>query len=85
MAPKKQPASRWYNGVTPIEELTTTEQLAHGVVIQYRDLAPSIERIMDAELTEDQREHALLAFRDSLTAVDDPNRDPRVAIANASA
>ncbi len=85
MAPKKQPASRWYNGVTPIEELTATEQLAHGVVVQYRDLAPSIERIMDAELTEDQREHALIAFRDSLTSVDDPNRDPRVAIANASA
>ena len=41
--------------MTPIEESTATEQLAHGVVIQYRDLVSSIERIMDAELTEDQR------------------------------
>lgn len=84
MATKKQPATRWFNGTTPVEELSVSEQLAHEVVSQYRDLAPSVERIMDAELDDDQREQAITAFRDSLDTPGDPNRDPRVAIANAS-
>jgi hypothetical protein len=85
MATKKQPATRWYDGTTPVEDLSAPEQLAHSVVSQFRDLAPSVERIMDAEITEEQREQALTAFRDSLDQPGDPNRDPRVAIANASA
>ena len=54
------------------------------MVSQYRDLAPSVERIMDAEISDEQREQALTAFRDSLDTPGDPNRDPRVAIANVS-
>lgn len=84
MATKKQPVTRWFDGTTPVDELSAPEQLAHEVVSQFRDLAPSVERIMDAELTDEQREQALLAFRDSLGTPGDPNRDPRVAIANVS-
>jgi hypothetical protein len=41
-------------------------------------------RIMDAELNDDQRLRAIVAFRDSLQDPGNANRDPRVAIANAS-
>ena len=84
MATKKQPITRWHDGTTPVEDLSAPEQLAHDIVSQFRDLAPSVERIMDAELDEEQRERALGAFRDSLASPGDPNRDPRVAIANVS-
>lgn len=84
MATKKKPATRWHDGTTPIEELAANERIAHEVVSQYRDLAPSVERIMAADLTDDQRNDALTTFRDSLTRIGDPNRDPRTAIANAS-
>ncbi len=81
---KKQPATRWHDGITPIEDLAANEQLAHEMVSRHRDLAPSVERIMAADLTEDQRNDALTTFHDSLTRIGDPNRDPRIAIANAS-
>jgi hypothetical protein len=85
MATKKQPASRWHDGTTPVEDLPETEQIAHELVIERRDLAPSVERIMDAEISDDQRNQAMTMFRDSLTQDGDPNRDPRVAIATATA
>ena len=84
MATKKQPATRWHDGTTPVEDLAPTEQIAHEVVVGRRDLAPSVERIMDAELTDDQRILAMTMFRDSLTQDGDPNRDPRVAITTAA-
>ena len=84
MATKKQPASRWHDGTTPVEDLPETEQIAHDVVINRRELAPSVERIMDAELSDDQRNLAMTMFRDSLTQDGDPNRDPRVAITAAA-
>jgi hypothetical protein len=83
MVKKKVPATRWHNGSTPIEELPADEQLAHQLVSERADLAPSVERIMNAELTDDQRTHALHAFNVSLDTPGDPNRDPRTAIANA--
>ena len=86
MAAKKKPAtSRWHDGVTPIEDLGECEQLAHRIVSDYGDLTPSVERIMSAELDEDQRLTALTSFHDSLSEIGDPNRDPAVAIANAMA
>jgi hypothetical protein len=84
MVTKKKPATRWYNGITPIEDLAANEQLAHEMVSRHRDLAPSVERIMAADLTDGQRTEALTSFRDSLTRIGDPNRDPRTAITNAS-
>jgi hypothetical protein len=85
MAVKKQPISRWHDGTTPVEDLSESDQIAHTLVTERRDLSPSVARIMDAELTDDQRNVALALFRDSLYADADPNRDPRVAIATASA
>lgn len=85
MAKRKLPVSRWHNGTTPVEDLAPTEQLAHEIVTEFGDLTPSVERIMDAELSDDERGVALNAFRDSLGTIGDPNRDPRVAITNAQA
>ena len=84
-SPKKRPpATRWSDGTTPLTDLSPNEQLAHAMVSSRLDLAPSVERIMSAELSDEQRTSALTAFRDSLGAVADPNRDPRVAIASAA-
>lgn len=83
MAAKKKTTTRWYDGKTPLEELSASEQVAHEIVLEFGDLAPSVARIMDADLDDDQRLAAMVAFRDSLQEPADPNRDPRVAIANA--
>jgi hypothetical protein len=83
MAKRKLPVSRWHNGTTPVEELAPNEQLAHEIVTEFGDLTPSVVRIMDAELSEDDRNVALNAFRNSLGTIGDPNRDPRMAIVNA--
>ena len=55
---KKKPVTRWHDGSTPIEDLAANEQLAHEMVSRYRDLAPSVERIMAADLTDGQRNDA---------------------------
>lgn len=83
MAKKKLPVSRWHNGTTPVEDLAPNEQLAHEIVTEFGDLTPSVVRIMDAELSEEDRNVALNSFRDSLGSIGDPNRDPRVAITNS--
>jgi hypothetical protein len=82
-AKSKKPITRWSDGSVPAEELAPNERIAHEVVSEYRDLAPSIEKIMNAEMDEDARHEALTAFRTSLGSIGDPNRDPRVAITNA--
>ncbi len=84
MVKRKKPVTRWHDGTTPLEDLSPSEQLAHAIVSDFGDLAPSVERIMEAELSEDQRAEAMSAFRDSLDNPGDPNRDPRVAIANVA-
>ncbi len=76
MVKKKVPATRWHDGTTPIEELPVDEQFAHQLVSERADLAPSVERIMNAELTEDQRNQALNAFNVSLDNPGDPNPRP---------
>lgn len=83
MATRKKPATRWHDGTTPIEDLEPHERIAHEIVVQYGDLSPSVERIMASDLDPEGRTQALTAFRDSLGSIGDPNRDPRVAIANA--
>lgn len=84
MAKAKKVVSRWSDGTTAVEDLAPRERLAHEIVSAYADLLPSVERIMDAELTEEQGLAALTAFRDSIGVAGDPNRDPRVTIANAA-
>ena len=82
---KKQKTSRWHDGVTAVDELGPCEQLAHQIVTDHGDLTPSVERIMMAEIDDEQRLAALTSFHASLGQIGDPNRDPRTAIANASA
>lgn len=84
MAKAKPVTTRWSDGSVSIDDLAPRERLAHEIVSTYRDLLPSVVRIMDAELDEQQAVDALTAFRDSIDTAGDPNRDPRVAIANAS-
>jgi hypothetical protein len=85
MAKPKKPVTRWSDGTTAIEDLGACERLAHEIVSEFADLSPSVERIMNAEeLDDSQRERALVAFQISLGVTGDPNRDPRVAITNAS-
>ena len=83
MAVKKPILSPWFDGNTPLEELPASDQGAHDIVLEFGDLKPSVMRIMDADLDDDQRLNAMVAFRDSLQDPGNPNRDPRVAIANA--
>jgi len=83
MAVKKPILSPWFNGETPLEELPASDQVAHDIVLEFSDLKPSLTRIMEADLDDDQRLNAMVAFRDSLQDPGNPNRDPRVAITNA--
>ena len=82
-AKKKAQSTRWYGGDIPFDELGPSEQIAHNIVQQFGDLAPSVERIMEAELTGPQRESAIGLFEASLDDLDNPNRDPRHAIDTA--
>jgi hypothetical protein len=84
VASKKKPRpTRWYKGDVPLEELDPSEQIAHHIVQEFGDLAPSVERIMAADLTAAQRLSAIDMFRASLRTPGDPHRDPRNAIATA--
>jgi truncated hemoglobin YjbI len=80
---KKFRATRWYDGDTAFDELDPSEQIAHQIVDQFRDLAPSVERIMAADLTAPERQQAIGLFQAALDDLDDPNRDPRHAIDTA--
>jgi hypothetical protein len=82
---KPTAVSPWCGPDVDTETLNPNERLAHEIVVQRRDLTPSVTRIMDAPLTEEARASALGAFGASLTTPGDPNRDPSVAIANAMA
>jgi hypothetical protein len=64
------------------DELSPSEQIGHEIMTARADLAPSVQRILAAELTEGQRHRAISSFRAALDVVGDPHRDPRYAIAN---
>lgn len=64
------------------EDLSPGELMADEIVTASSDLAPSVRRIMQAELDEDQKLRALTRFRNSLNQIGDPHRDPRYAIAH---
>lgn len=66
------------------EDAREVDRLAFEILAGRRDLQPSVERIMNTSGADDTAARALVLFRDSLAAAGDPNRDPRVAIANAS-
>jgi hypothetical protein len=78
----KTPAPQPYVAEDP-DELEGADLIAHEIVSERRDLLPSVAVIMEAELEDDTRTAAMGLFRDALGDLDDPNRDPRAAIANA--
>lgn len=79
-----KPAENPYLTSGSAEELSPANRIAYEIVAQRRDLVPSVERIMNAGLDQDGTVRALSLFRESLTTIGDPHRDPRVAIAAAA-
>ncbi len=78
---KKPPApAPWYDSRKPLEEQDPATQVAHELITHRRDLAPSVDRIMAADLDAPQRHVAIELFRDSLREPSNPHRDPRLAI-----
>jgi hypothetical protein len=66
---------------TAPENRTESEIVADAIVARYTDLAPSVNRIMQAGLSEPGRLHAITVFERSLGVPDDPMRNPLNAIA----
>jgi hypothetical protein len=79
-SPTKRPTSRKAAVVLP-ENRTESQIVADTILARYSDLAPSVRRIMDAELGEAGRLHAITLFQNSLGVLDDPMRNPANAIA----
>lgn len=80
---KKARSTRWGSSDTPIDELGPSEQVAHHIVLEFGDLAPSVDLIMGADLTDPERLRAIEMFQASLRTPHAPHRDPRNAIAAA--
>lgn len=64
---------------------TSPDRIAYEIVAERRDVLPSVQRIMDAGLAEPVTFAALSLFRSALGDPLDPNRDPRAALAAATA
>jgi len=62
------------------ENHTASEAVAYAIAEEYNDLKPSVDRIMNADLSESGKLHAITLFRDSLGVPGDPNRNPATAI-----
>lgn len=60
---------------------TPSGLIADDIVTEYRDLAPSVNRIMNAGLSEKGQLRAIEAFRDALPTPESPLRHPTNAIA----
>jgi hypothetical protein len=81
----RKPPENPYRTAASSDQLGPANRIAYDIVAARRDLLPSVERIMNAGLGEDATLRAITLFRDSLTAINNPNRDPRVVIARCSA
>lgn len=82
--PSRKALENPYRTSASPDDLGPANRLAYDIVAERRDLLPSVERIMNAGLGDDATVKAMTLFRDALGAVNDPNRDPRVAIASAT-
>ena len=76
----KSRSSRKIAAAAP-EDRTASEVVADTVLARYSDLAPSVNRIMQAGLSEAGQLHAITVFHQSLGVPDDPMRYPLNAIA----
>ena len=83
-SPPIPPNAKAYLTTTDVDGLPPADRIAREIVTGRRDLLPSVERIMNAELDADGTQRAMELFRDSLASPGDPNRDPRVAITAAT-
>jgi hypothetical protein len=82
---RKNAAPNPYRSSTSPDDLEPANRIAFDIVADRRDLLPSVERIMNAGLAEEDTLRAMTMFRDALdSAGGDPNRDPRVAIARCT-
>ena len=77
--PVKRTTSKKAAVVLP-ENRTPSEIVAATILARYVDLAPSLNRIMDAGLGETGQLHAITLFQDSLGVPSDPMRNPQNAI-----
>lgn len=66
------------------DDASDLHRAAYTILTQRGDVLPSIERILQAGVSDEVAIKALGLFQESLSAAGDPNRDPRVALANAS-
>ena len=80
--PAKSPPNP-YRGTASPDDLGPTERIAFDIIAGRRDLLPSVERIMNADLDDGARLRAITLFCDSLGQTGDPHRDPRVSIADS--
>lgn len=79
--PRKAATKRGVKPGAPLpDDHTPSEAVAYAIRQEFIDLAPSVNRIMNAELHEEGRMHAITLFRESLGVAGDPNRNPMVAI-----
>lgn len=81
--PAKAPDNPYLTSATP-DQLGPANRIAYDIIAERRDLLPSVERIMTAELDGDATHRAMALFQVSLSTPGDPNRDPRVAITAAA-
>jgi hypothetical protein len=78
---KKRPKPKGGTQIGTIDENSTpSEVLAHEILLECSDLAPSISRITDSDLGESGSHHAVTAFQGSLGTIGDPMRNPADAI-----
>ncbi|CAB4879323.1 unannotated protein [freshwater metagenome] len=77
-APRR--ASAKNQGAALPEDHTPAQAIAHAIITLHLDLAPSVNRIMDAEIEEEARLVAITLFHNSLDVPGDPYRFPLAAI-----
>jgi hypothetical protein len=83
---KRTKAKRPYKAGDPLPEgHTESDAVAYAITSAYRDLEPSVKRIMLSDLDEAGRLQAITLFQASLGVPGDPNRDPAMAIETARA
>lgn len=80
-AGSKAAANNPYLTTSTPDELEPANRIAYDIVLDRRDVLPSVERIMNAGLDDQAKLQAMTLFRDALMTIGDPNRDPKVAIA----
>lgn len=65
------------------EDHTPSQAAAHAIVEEFRYLEPSVNHIMESDLSEAGRLHAIELFQASLGTPGDPNRTPANAVETA--